>query len=435
MSVKRQSSKIDRFCMKIIDRVFRPMNKGTLVMNLPDGNVLKYGQDSSVMAEIDILDMKFFRKCVVYGAVGFGEAYVEGDWDTKNITAVISWMILNYEDHPTLAADKRKRKPVNFLNLVNKLYGQFRKNTLTGSRKNISEHYDLHNDFFSIFLDPTMTYSSAYFVNSDQSLEDAQIMKYDNLCKNLKLQASDHVLEIGSGWGGFAVHAAKNYGCQVTTITISEEQFKYAKERFVKEGVDQQIDIQLTDYRLFEGQFDKIVSIEMIEAVGHKFLPDYFRKIHELLKKDGMLALQMILFPDHRYDIARNQVDWIQKHIFPGSLLPSVGEINKVLNKTGTLNLHHYEDITPSYVKTLKLWYDVFNSRLDEVRLLGFSDSFIRKWNYYLCYCEAAFEMRNISVAQAVYSRPNNLKLNDSLEMNLSMKDNEFMSELSEKLK
>ncbi len=427
MSVKRQKSKIDEMCLKLIDRVFRPMDKGRLVINLPDGRELTYGKDDAVTATIDVLNMRFFRKCVVYGAVGFGESYVDGDWETKDIADVIGWMIYNYENHPTLAADKPKFKPVNFLNTINKIYGKFRVNSIRGSRKNISEHYDLNNEFFKLFLDPTMTYSSAIFNRPGQSLEEGQYQKYDALCRKLKLRSTDHVLEIGSGWGGFAVHAVKNYDCRVTTITISEEQYAYAKERFRREGVADKVDIQLTDYRLFTGQYDKIVSIEMIEAVGHEFLPEYFRKIGQLLKKDGLVALQMILFPDHRYDIARRQTDWIQKHIFPGSLLPSMGEINRALNKTGTLNLHDYEDITPSYVKTLRLWYEMFNARLDEVRLLGFNESFVRKWKYYLCYCEAAFKMRNISVAQAVYSRPNNLHLNDELEVELSEKDQEFI--------
>jgi cyclopropane-fatty-acyl-phospholipid synthase len=224
----------------------------------------------------------------------------------------------------------------------------------------------------------------------------------------LSLKPTDHVLEIGTGWGGNAIHIAKNYGCLVTTATISEEQYKLATERIESEKLSDKIKVVLQDYRLLEGQFDKIVSIEMLEAVGHKFLDVYFKKCQELLKKDGILAIQVITCPDSRYDSLRGGVDWIQKHIFPGSLLPSVAAINSAINNTGNLTLVDLKDIGLDYAKTLLLWRTKFNEQLNQVKALGFDEHFVRKWNYYMSYCEAAFEMRNINVMQMVYSRPNN---------------------------
>jgi cyclopropane-fatty-acyl-phospholipid synthase len=280
-----------------------------------------------------------------------------------------------------------------------------------GSRRNISRHYDLNNEFFRLFLDPTLTYSSAYFCREGMNLEDAQIAKYERLCRLLRLKSSDHVLEIGSGWGANAIYMSRHYGCRVTSVTISEEQYRLASERVREAGLDNRVTIQLKDYRVIEAidaRFDKIVSVEMLEAVGHSYMDEYFAKCHALLKKDGILALQVITCPDSRYESLRKGIDWIQKHIFPGSLLPSVGAINNAVNRTGDLTLVDLKDLGLHYAQTLRAWYDQFNSRLSEIRSLGFDEHFVRKWNYYLCYCEAAFAMRNIHVMQLVYTRPNN---------------------------
>ncbi len=286
-----------------------------------------------------------------------------------------------------------------------------RKNTLSGSQKNISEHYDLNNAFFALFLDSSMTYSSAYFKDTKMSLQEAQYAKYDRLCKKLKLNASDHVLEIGSGWGSNAIFMAKHYGCRVTSVTISEEQFKYAKQKAIEEQVNDRVTFELKDYRNIEGTFDKIVSIEMLEAVGANYYETYFIKCHQLLKKDGLLALQVITCPDSRFEEVKNGIDWIQKHIFPGSLLPSVGALNKAINQVSDLSLVNLKEMGLDYAHTLNIWFNEFNKKLDEVKKLGFNETFIRQWNYYLCYCEAAFAMRNINVMQLLYSRPNNLNM------------------------
>lgn len=398
---------------KIINYVFSPMHLGRLTISLPNGEYLTYGNGSGeVEADIKVVNNDFFKKCVLYGDVGFGESYVDGDWQTEDITKVIEWMILNVENHPTLMSDKTKQAPVNFLKIINNMITPFRNNTIRGSQKNIHKHYDLGNDFYKLFLDPSMTYSAAYFKNASDTLERAQYQKYEQLCQKVFLCESDHLLEIGSGWGGFAVYAAKNFGCRVTTVTVSQEQYKYAKNKIKEEELEDKITIELKDYRKLTGKFDKIVSIEMLEAVGHEHYKSYFQQCHYLLKKEGLLAIQVILSPDHRYDSFRKNIDWIQKHIFPGSLLPSVSVIQENIKKTGDLCLFNFEDMTLHYAKTLKLWYENFNLKTDDIKLLGLDDSFIRKWNYYWCYCTAAFKTRNISVAQLIFTRPNNMKLN-----------------------
>ncbi|MDE2027490.1 MAG: class I SAM-dependent methyltransferase [Candidatus Omnitrophica bacterium] len=388
------------------------MTKGRLNMILPDGQSVWFGQGQDCPpAVIRVIDNAFFCKCVLFGDVGFAESYMDGDWETANIKAVIEWMIRNLEQHPTLMADTSKYKPVNFFKFLNDLYHVWRPNTVAGSRSNIEKHYDLGNDFFRLFLDPGMTYSSACFSSDDDSLEQAQANKYERLCQKLRLKHTDHVLEIGCGWGGFALYAARNYGCRVTGVTISKEQHDYALRRVEREGMSGRVRVILEDYRSVKGRYDKIVSIEMIEAVGHEFYGSFFSQCHRLLKQEGLLAMQMILSPDHRYQSFRRTTDFIQKHIFPGSLLPSFPVLHRAVNGTGTMCLYDYEDITPHYVRTLMLWQERFRQNRQAVQDLGFSRQFLRKWEYYFEYCAAAFEMRNISVAQAVFTRPNNLGL------------------------
>ncbi|WP_159467521.1 cyclopropane-fatty-acyl-phospholipid synthase family protein [Dyadobacter sp. 3J3] len=390
----------------------RKMSLGQLKMMLPDGKIEFFGDGShQVTACITITHIDFFKKLILFGDIGFGEAYVDGLWETNNITDVITWVLLNVENAPGVSGSKSQNFALNILRLLNKVTHGMRSNTLEGSRKNISEHYDLSNDFFATFLDTTMTYSGAYFRHKGMSLEDAQLEKYDRLCKKLHLQPSDHVLEIGSGWGGNAIHMAKNYGCKVTSLTLSTEQQQLATRRIEEAGLSERVQVVLMDYRHVEGQFDKIVSIEMLEAVGHQYLDVYFSKCNSLLKKDGILAIQVITCPDSRYDSLKNGVDWIQKYIFPGSLLPSVSAINQSVNKTSEMSLVDLKELGLHYAYTLNAWYGKFIERLEEIKKLGFDESFVRKWTYYLCYCEAAFASRNISVMQLVYTRPNNSNL------------------------
>ena len=427
-----RAEKSGGFYQRVVMRSLEQMTLGCLHLELPDGSKKIVGQPGAkVSANVRIVNWNFFKRCVLFGDVGFGEAFVDGDWDTDDITRVISWFILNVENSPAMSGSRGKKFLINLLGKYNRVLHLLRPNSLETSRRNISEHYDLGNDFYKLFLDPTMTYSSALFDECSggpaerrqfdggdsaapcrdavtQTLEEAQIAKYDRLCRQLKLKPGEHVLEIGSGWGGFSLHAAKNYGVRITTVTISEEQFKYASELFSKEGLADTVEIKLMDYRRLTGKFDKIVSIEMLEAVGDAYLETYFAKCNEVLKPGGLLALQMITCPDSRHDSLRKNVDWIQKHIFPGSLLLSVHRVNEALRKTGDLFLHDLKELGLSYAETLKRWRIALNQNEGAVRALKFDTRFIRKWNYYLSYCEAAFAMRNISVVQAIYTRPNN---------------------------
>ncbi|MEZ7957989.1 MAG: cyclopropane-fatty-acyl-phospholipid synthase family protein [Rubritalea sp.] len=398
---------------KVIHKLFSGMPVGGLLLRYSDGTEQKYGAESHEI-EAEILlneDNEFFRRGVAYGNVGLGEAYIEGIWDTPDIKAVITWFIRNMKAKMGAQASSNKLRAVNKMKFINKLFHIARANTIRTSKKNISEHYDLGNDFYKLFLDPSMTYSSGIFTKKDTTLGEAQFAKYDALCKKLQLKKGDEVLEIGCGWGGFACHAAAHYGCKVTGVTISQEQLNYGHQRAKDAGLETLIDLRLQDYREINGKFDHIVSIEMLEAVGDKFLPVYFKKCNELLKPNGALGIQIITVPDSRYDELKRGVDFIQRHIFPGSLLLSLGRISQVMKKTGELTTFQVDDMGLDYARTLSEWHDRFNAELPAVKAQGFDDAFIRKWNYYLKYCEAAFATRNISVVQAIYTKPNNEKL------------------------
>jgi cyclopropane-fatty-acyl-phospholipid synthase len=397
------------FYQDIVIKLLSKMTLGKLNLTLHDGQQITIGDGvDRISANITINSHEFYKRCILFGDIGFGEAYVDGLWDTDSITNVIKWVLLNIDNAPSVSGSKVESAALNLLKIYNKVVHYKRANTIEGSKKNISEHYDLNNDFFASFLDPTMTYSAAYFYKDGLSLEEAQLAKYERLCRQLHLKPTDHVLEIGSGWGGNAIYMAKNYGCKVTSLTISEEQAKLARERVTEAGLDDKVEILLKDYRDLEGTYDKIVSIEMLEAVGDAFLDVYFRQVNNLLKKNGLLAMQVITSPDSRYDSLKRGVDWIQKHIFPGSLLPSVAAINGAINRTSDMTLVDLKDLGLHYAETLRLWFVQFNDGVAKAKKLGFDDAFIRKWNYYLCYCEAAFAMRNINVMHLVYTRPNN---------------------------
>lgn len=387
------------------------MDKGSLSLTLPDGQQFHLGDgNSTVKATLIIKDDVFYKNLFLYGDIGFGEGFVNGIWDTDNITNVIKWVLLNIENAPSVSGSKTKMKLLNIFKWLNRIYHNSRANTIAGSQKNIAEHYDLNNDFFATFLDPTMTYSSGYFKDESISLQDAQYAKYERLAQQLNLKATDHVLEIGSGWGGNAIYMASTYGCKVTSVTISVEQQKMAMERVAEAGLTDKVEVVIRDYRAITGKYDKIVSIEMLEAVGHNYYEEYFAKCNEVLKPDGIVALQVITCPDSRYMSLSKGVDWIQKHIFPGSLLPSVAKINEAINRTGDLTLVDLKDMGLDYARTLNLWNEAFLKNISQVKGLGFDDTFIRKWRYYFNYCEAAFAMRNINVMQMVYSRPNNIR-------------------------
>ena len=408
-------------------RSFAAMTRGHLRIELPDGTSHELGTHAAAVqltlplalpafALIRVKRDAFFKKCLFSGDIGFAESYIDGDWETPHLAAVIAWFLLNVDDAPTLSGSTKKHAQSFALNLLrhtNRLGHLLRPNSREIARRNISEHYDLSNDFFALFLDPSMMYSSAKWpaAHPHFTLEEAQREKNDALCRSLRLAPSDHVLEIGTGWGGWSLHAAQTYGCRVTTVTISQQQYDLARSRIAAAGLADRVDVQLRDYRDLTGTYDKIVSIEMMEAIGHRYLPDFTAVLNRVLKPDGLLALQFITCPDSRYVKFRRGIDFIQKHIFPGSLLLSLNRVNDLLSRSGGFTLHHIDDLGHDYARTLRLWHDNFRHRTEQILALGFDDRFMRKWSYYLAYCESAFAMRNISVVQTLHTRANNLSL------------------------
>jgi cyclopropane-fatty-acyl-phospholipid synthase len=364
---------------------------------------LEFGEvgDWGPAATINVHHRRFYRAVALGGSLGAAEAYIRGDFDSPDLTAAMQVLTRNTE-----LLRGMERGATRLLRPLRATANWLRRNTRAGSKRNISAHYDLSNDFFALMLDPTMTYSSGVFLSPEARLEEASIEKYDRICRKLRLAPSDHVVEIGTGWGGFAEHAVKNYGCRVTTTTISDEQHAYAARRFRDAGIDNRVTLLKQDYRDLQGKYDKLVSIEMIEAVGEKFLPGYFAKCSDLLKPDGMMCLQAITIPDHRYDNYRKSLDFIQCYIFPGGFLPSMGAIGQCLGRATDFRLIHVEDFGPHYAETLLHWRRNFWREIEAVKALGFDDRFIRTWHYYLCYCEAGFREREIGVSQIVLTKP-----------------------------
>jgi cyclopropane-fatty-acyl-phospholipid synthase len=287
-----------------------------------------------------------------------------------------------------------------------KVFHALKRNTRTGSRANIAAHYDLSNDFFALFLDETMTYSCGIFARPDTTLREASLEKIDRLCRKLRLSPRDHLLEIGTGWGALGIHAARAYGCRVTTTTISAEQHAFAKERIRAAGLADRITLLLQDYRELEGRFDKLVSVEMIEAVGHQYYDEFFRRCAALLQDDGLMALQAITIADQHYERARDSVDFIQRHIFPGCCIPSVTALSSAMTRASDLKLVQLEDIGPHYARTLASWRDTLRAHRDEAHALGFDDTFLRLWDFYFCYCEGGFAERRLGDVQMVLERP-----------------------------
>jgi len=357
-------------------------------------------------------DAAFFRSLALGGGVGAGEAYRDGLWRADDLTTVLRILALNRASLEGLEQGLARLKDP-----VRKWAHRLRRNSREGSRRNIHAHYDLGNDFYSLFLDPTMTYSCGVFPRGSDpdpatdegragALELASTAKLDLICRKLELAPGDRVLEIGTGWGGFAVHAARHYGCTVETTTISREQFDFARERIRREGLDGEVTVLLEDYRDLRGTYDKLVSIEMIEAVGERYLDRFFQVCSERLEADGMMLLQAIVISDQTFERYRRGVDFIQRHIFPGCFLPSVGAIADRLARVTDLRLFHLHDITPHYATTLRLWRKRFLDRAEELQALGFDDAFLRLWEYYFRYCEAGFEERVIGDLQLLLTKP-----------------------------
>jgi cyclopropane-fatty-acyl-phospholipid synthase len=337
------------------------------------------------------------------GGLGAGEAYMAGRWHCDDLTGLVQLFLRNPQVMYGLNGGAG-----SIMSWVNRAWHALRRNTLKGSRRNIAAHYDLGNELFELFLDDTMMYSCAIFEHPQATLKQASVAKLDRVCRKLDLQPGDHLLEIGSGWGGLAIHAARHYGCRVTTTTISREQYSLAVERVERAGLSDRVTVLCEDYRKLKGHYDKLVSIEMIEAVGHNYFNAYFEKCSELLKADGLMLLQSITIAEQRYAAAKRSVDFIQRYIFPGGCLPSVAVLGDAVARNTDMRIRDLEDIGPHYATTLQHWRQRFLSRLEAVRACGYPDEFIRMWEYYLCYCEGGFRERAIGTVQVLLGKPLN---------------------------
>ncbi|WP_417551788.1 class I SAM-dependent methyltransferase [Marinomonas fungiae] len=399
----RRGSIVDKAAKKAVFAILKRLEIGHLVLEDGD-NTYTFGESlvsAQYHAHITVHDNHAYKDVFTNTSIGAGEAYMKGYWSTPDLTAVIRLMCANL----SVINEVDANRPI-WSRWASKAFHALNANTKGGSRKNIAAHYDLGNDFFELFLDPTMMYSAAIYPSSEATLYEASVHKLDRICQKLELKSDDHLLEIGTGWGGMAIHAAQNYGCQVTTTTISKEQYEFAKARVLELGLQDRITLLLEDYRDLSGQYDKLVSIEMIEAVGHEYYNSYFSKCSELLRADGLMLIQAITIADQRYDYARKSVDFIQRYIFPGGCLPSNAVIaEKIATKTD-MQIVAVEDITEHYADTLADWRERFHSAIETVRQQGFDDVFCRMWDYYLAYCEGGFRERAISTGQFVFAKP-----------------------------
>lgn len=393
----------------IILSLLSKLRVGRLDLIEPDGRRHCFGEGrGETTATIFVKNDEFFKRCLLYADIGLAESYCDGICDISSIKDVVSVFLLNQNQSPFLNNSPALSRSINLLGVINRLKQDLRGNSKLASRKNISDHYDLGNEFFAQFLDATMTYSAALFLRPSMTLEQAQLAKFARIAKQMRVKSSDRILDVGCGWGAFSCYLAEEFGCRVTAITLSKKQYEYAERVIQSRRLEKFVELRLEDYREHEGVYDKIASIEMIEAVGDKYLDTFVAKLDSLLVQNGLLVMQMITCPDSRYRYLKSNVDFIQKHIFPGSLLPSLDRITRGMMACGELFLVDLFDMTESYTRTLELWQDNFEGKLETIRSQCFDEKFIRRWRYYFEYCQAAFAMRNISVVQATYSRPNN---------------------------
>lgn len=380
----------------------RRLREGTLVV-ADRGETERFGTsaEGSVDASMEVHHPRFYRRIATGGSLGAAEAFLDGDWTCPDLAALFRLLIRNPQ--VTSGMDSGWARGAAWLSRAAHV---LRLNTRTGSRRNIEAHYDLGNDFFRLFLDETMMYSSGIFPTPESTLYEGSVEKLERICRQLNLSPQDHVLEIGTGWGGFALHAAREFGCRVTSTTISQAQFEFARERIRAAGLENRVTLLREDYRDLTGTYDKLVSIEMIEAVGHQFFDTFFRHCSARLKPDGLMLLQGIVMNEQGYTAYLRSVDFIQKYIFPGGCLPSVLALGAAAARGTDMRLVRVDDFAAHYARTLHLWRERFRDALDEIRALGFSERFLRTWDYYFCYCEAAFEERYIGVVQMLFAKP-----------------------------
>ena len=398
------SGRINMLLRKAMLDKFACLENAVLTIKDPLGEfVLGSEGADGLSARIEVLDMSFYRQVALGGSIGAAESYMDQYWQANDLCRVIQIFVRNRD-----LLNSMESGLAILANQLLKVWHFSNRNSQQGSRKNIAAHYDLGNELFALFLDQHSMYSSATFYHPDLSLEDASTAKLERICQKLHLQPDDHILEIGTGWGGFAIYAAKNYGCHITTTTISKEQYQAAQQRVIDAGVADRVTILMEDYRDLQGRYDKLVSIEMIEAVGHHYLDTYLKQCAALLKPNGLALIQAITIEDSYYYQALKSVDFIKRYIFPGSFIPCVSAIVASAARSTDLRLINLEDQGESYALTLNHWRKRFLAALDQVRAQGYNDEFIRMWEFYLCYCEGGFKEKSISNVQLLLAKPGN---------------------------
>ena len=402
-AIHQRLTKFDRVFRAVAARRCQSLQAGHLVVNDADGQMTFGEADSDLQVVLDIYNPRFYRRVGAEGDLGIASALIDGDFSCNDLTALVRLFIRNLN-----ITDRLESPGGRIIRKFRRLGHWLRRNTISRSKKNIAAHYDLGDEFYSLWLDSTMNYSSGIFQKPDDTLQASSIQKMDRLCQRLDLKPTDHLLEIGTGWGALACFAAQHYGCRVTTTTISDQQFERATQRVQHRNLQDQVTVLQQDYRLLEGEnkFDKIVSVEMIEAVGHQYYPAFFEQCQKLLKPDGLMMMQAIVIADHRYESHLRNVDFIGKYIFPGGSLPSISCLTLHASESAGMRMLELVDITPHYAETLRRWRDNFMKNLPAIREQGYDSKFIRMWEYYLCYCEAGFEERQINTVQVMFAKP-----------------------------
>lgn len=397
-----RSSSLDRLARKVLLRQLDRLGEGQLII-CEQGREWRFGNLSAALPRpvtVQVTNSSAWSDILLGGICGAGESYMKGNWRCDEVNMLVRLFLRNRDLMSAFNGPlKLMRQPARHL------MQWFTRNTRAGSRRNIEAHYDIGNDFFALFLDPTMTYSCAYYPDASATLEEAAVAKLDRVCRKLGLSPGMHLLEIGTGWGGLAIHAASRYGCRVTTTTISGEQYELARQRIEALGLSDRVEVLNMDYRDLEGQYDRIVSIEMIEAVGHQYMDQYFTRCNSLLKPDGMMLIQAITMTDQHYEEALREVDFIKRYIFPGGFLPSITAIASSLTRVTQMKISHLEDIGLHYARTLQDWRKRFLQQLDAVRSQGYPENFIRLWDYYFCYCQGGFEERYLGTVQLLLTK------------------------------
>lgn len=391
----------ERIAKAVVRKRLARLDLGHLTLVDGEGVETFGNRGTDLCATVRVRNPRMYEAIVLRGALGAAETFMDGFWDSDDLTQVIRLLARNRSVLAEINGGSAR-----FARPSLAFFRWLRRNTKTGSRRNIAAHYDLGNEFFEQFLDPTLTYSSGIFAHADASMEEASIAKYDRVCHKLRLTSQDRVLEIGSGWGGFAIHAASRIGCRVTTTTVSREQYALVTDRVREAGLAGLIEVQLRDYRDLDGQFDKLVSIEMVEAVGSDHLGTFFETCSERLAEDGVMALQAITVPDQDYVSHVRSTDFIQRYIFPGGELVSLGAIATAVATKTNLRITHVEDLTPHYAETLRRWRARMLENLEKIRALNLEERFLRMWEYYFCYCEGGFEERETGLLQVVFEKP-----------------------------